>query len=212
MLQMEHRGFYASPAWYALRVGGQETGRCLSGNRFFHSQIKHWASWQISTLMRFFERPGGFRWYHYTTNRAKRKAADPKAYRFNAFREKSHPIEIIVSHIQHFFNAFQPVSYRCPAVMGLCCNVRQREPLNVPQKSYLSVYPPKRCAFDNVCHLLSVKSLQRSGQHHTSRRHRQHRARKAAATVRRCAPYCQAPQTGDETSPYRWRYRDGMFS
>ena len=50
----------AYPAWYALLVGGRETGRCLSGNRFFHSQIKHWASWQISTLMRFFERPGGF--------------------------------------------------------------------------------------------------------------------------------------------------------
>nr|DAX42704.1 MAG TPA: hypothetical protein [Caudoviricetes sp.] len=26
----------------------------------FSSQIKHWASWQISTLLRFFERPGGF--------------------------------------------------------------------------------------------------------------------------------------------------------
>lgn len=30
-------------------------------------------------------------------------------------------------------NAFQPVAYRRPAVMCLCCNVRQREPLNVPQ-------------------------------------------------------------------------------
>lgn len=38
-----------------------------------------------------------------------------------------------ISHIQHFFNAFQPVAYRRPAVMGLCCNVRQRKPLNVPQ-------------------------------------------------------------------------------
>ena len=30
-------------------------------------------------------------------------------------------------------NAFQPVAYRRPAVMCLCCDVRQREPLNVPQ-------------------------------------------------------------------------------
>jgi hypothetical protein len=97
----------------------------------------------------------------------------------------------IISHIQHFFNAFQPVAYRRPAVMCLCCNVRQREPLNVPQKSYLSVNPPKRCVFDGGGHLLSVKPLQRSGQHYTSRRHGQHRARKAAAAVRRCAPYRQ---------------------
>ena len=91
-------------------------------------------------------------------------------------------------YVQHFINAFQPVAYRCPAVMCLCCNVRQREPLNVPQKSNLSVYPPKRCGFDGGNHLLSVKSLQRNGQHYTSRRHRQHRARRAAAAVRRCAP------------------------
>ena len=38
-----------------------------------------------------------------------------------------------ISHIQHFINAFQSVAYRCPAVMRLCCNVRQREPLHVPQ-------------------------------------------------------------------------------
>ena len=93
-----------------------------------------------------------------------------------------------ISHIQHFINAFQPVAYRCPAVICPLCNVRQREPLNVPQKSYLSVNPPKRCALDSGGHLLSVKSLQRSGQHYTSRRHRQHRARRAAAAVRRCAP------------------------
>lgn len=134
--------------------------------------------------------------------RSKRKAADPKACRFNAFREKSHQIKIMVSHIQHFFNAFQPVAYRRPAVMCLRRNVRQREPLNVPQKSYLSVYPPKRCVFDSGGHLLSVKSLQRSGQHHTSRRHRQHRARRAAAALLRCAPYCKARQTGDKTSPF----------
>nr|DAK08218.1 MAG TPA: hypothetical protein [Caudoviricetes sp.] len=34
---------------------------------------------------------------------------------------------------KHFVNAFEPVAYCRPAVMGLCCNVRQREPLNVPQ-------------------------------------------------------------------------------
>nr|DAK00163.1 MAG TPA: hypothetical protein [Caudoviricetes sp.]DAV47197.1 MAG TPA: hypothetical protein [Caudoviricetes sp.] len=40
---------------------------------------------------------------------------------------------ISISHIQHFVNTFQPVAYRRPAVIGLCCNIRQREPLNVPQ-------------------------------------------------------------------------------
>ena len=39
----------------------------------------------------------------------------------------------IISHIHHFFNAFQPVAYRRSAIMCLRCNVRQREPLNVPQ-------------------------------------------------------------------------------
>ena len=63
----------------------RETGRRLSGNRFFHSQIKHWVNWQISTLMRFFERPGRF-------------------------------VGLILSHIKHFFNAFQPIAYRSPAV------------------------------------------------------------------------------------------------
>nr|DAZ65739.1 MAG TPA: hypothetical protein [Caudoviricetes sp.] len=38
-----------------------------------------------------------------------------------------------ILHIQHFINAFQPVAYRRPTVMRLCCNVRQRKPLNVPQ-------------------------------------------------------------------------------
>ena len=138
--------------------------------------------------MRFFERPGGFRWYYYTTIRAKRKAADPKACRFNAFHKKTRPIKIMISHIQHFINAFQPVAYRCPAIVCLRCNVRQREPLNVPQKSYLTVYPPKR-----------------RWQHYASRRHGQHRARRAAAAVRRCAlersrhgnvPFCRRWQNG----------------
>nr|DAQ13517.1 MAG TPA: hypothetical protein [Caudoviricetes sp.] len=30
--------------------------------------------------------------------------------------------------------------------------------------------------------------MQRSGHHYASRRHRQHRARRAAGAVRRCAP------------------------
>lgn len=114
--------------------------------------------------------------------------------------------------LKNFCNAFQPIAYCRPAVMRLCCNVRQRKPLNVPQKSYLSVYPPKRCVFDGGFHLLSVKSLQRRGQHYASRRHRQYRARKVAAAVQRCAPYCQAWQTGDILSPFCWHFRDGMFS
>ena len=134
--------------------------------------------------------------------RAKRKAEDPKACRFNAFCEKSHPIKIMISHIQHFVNAFQPVAYCCPAVMRLCCNVRQRKPLNVPQKSYLSVNPPKRCVFDGGNHPLSVKSLQRSGQHYASRRHRKHRAKKAAAAVRRCAP--RSKKTRSELYLHLW--------
>jgi hypothetical protein len=35
--------------------------------------------------------------------------------------------------LENFFNTFQPVAYRRPAVMRLYCNVRQRKPLNVPQ-------------------------------------------------------------------------------
>lgn len=133
MLQTEHRGFAASPAWYALQVGGRETGRRLSGNRFFHSQIKHWASWQISTLLCFFERPGGFVEIIIPQIVQKEKRQTRKPAASMRFVKKSHPIKIMISHIQHFFNAFQPVAYRRPAVMCLCCNVRQREPLNVPQ-------------------------------------------------------------------------------
>jgi hypothetical protein len=43
-------------------------------------------------------------------NRKKRKAADPKACRFNALHKKTHPIKSIVSHIQHFINNFQPIA------------------------------------------------------------------------------------------------------
>ena len=157
--------------------------------------------------MRFFERPGGFRWYYYTTICAKRKQRNHDGWNPSRLRCRLRHIELasnikdiilktpnpcyIISHIQHFFNAFQTVADCRPAVMCLRCNVRQREPLNVPQPGDFPVYPPKRCVFDSGCHLLSIKSLQRSGQHYASRRHRQHRARKAAATVRRYAPYCQ---------------------
>ena len=60
---------------------------------------------------------------------------------------------------------------RLAAIVHLCCDIRTAKPLNVPQKSYLSVNPPKRGVFDGGSHLLSVKSLQRGGQHYASRRH-----------------------------------------
>ena len=74
--------------------------------------------------------------------------------------------------LKNFCDAVQPGRNRLTAIVDLRRNVRQREPLNVPQKSYLSVYPPKRCGFDSGGHLLSVKSLQAQWQHYTSRRHR----------------------------------------
>ena len=133
-----------------------------------------------------------------SVQKEKRQTRKPAAFELPEQKLKANPITMIsISHIQHFFNAFQPVTYRRPAVMRLCCNVRQREPLHVPQKSYLTVNPPKRCVFDGGDHPLSVKPLQHSGQHYTSRRHRQHRARKAAAAVRRCAPYYQAQKYGN---------------
>lgn len=139
MLQTEHRGFYASPAWYALQVGGWETGRRLSGNRFFHSQIKHWASWQISTLMRFSERPGGFVEIIIPQFVQKEKPAGKRSSAGSLYTFSPKCVYAtsdgtnIISRIQHFVNAFQPVAYCRPAVMCLCCNVRKREPLNVPQ-------------------------------------------------------------------------------
>ena len=41
-------------------------------------------------------------------------------------------VGIILQQRKRVVNAFQPVAYRRPTVMCLCCNVRQREPLNVP--------------------------------------------------------------------------------
>lgn len=38
-----------------------------------------------------------------------------------------------VNYVELFINNFQPVAYCRPTVMCLCCNVRQRKPLNVPQ-------------------------------------------------------------------------------
>ena len=105
MLRTEHRGFYASPAWYALQVGGRETGRCLSGNRFFHSQIKHWASWQISTLMRFFERPGGFVDVILPQFVQKEKRQTRKPAASMRFREKSHPIK--------YYDITHPAFFQC---------------------------------------------------------------------------------------------------
>jgi hypothetical protein len=60
--------------------------------------------------MRIVERPVGFPWVYYTTIRAKRKAADPKACRFNALHKKTRPIKSIVSRIQYFVNNFQPIA------------------------------------------------------------------------------------------------------
>jgi hypothetical protein len=83
--------------------------------------------------MCFFERPGGFVGHIIPQIVQKEKRQTRKPAASMRFREKTHPIEITVSHIKHFVNAFEPVAYRRPAVMCLCCNVRQRKPLNVPQ-------------------------------------------------------------------------------
>ena len=111
--------------------------------------------------------------------------------------------ENIISHIQHFINDFQAIAHRLPGVVGACCNVGLRKPLNIPQKSYLSVNPPKRRVFDGGYHLLSVKPLQAQWQHYTSRRHGQHRARKAAAALRRCA--LERSQHGNVPFCRRWQ-------
>lgn len=83
--------------------------------------------------MRFFDRPGGFVEIIIPQIVQKEKRQTRKPAASMRFREKTHPIEITVSHIKHFVNAFEPVAYRRPAVMGLRCNVRQRKTLNVPQ-------------------------------------------------------------------------------
>jgi hypothetical protein len=86
--------------------------------------------------MRFFERPGGFVEIiiPQSVQKEKRQTRKPAAFELPEQELKANPITIIsISHIQHFFNAFQPVAYRRPTVMCLCCNVWQRKPLNVPQ-------------------------------------------------------------------------------
>jgi hypothetical protein len=86
--------------------------------------------------MRFFERPGGFVEIIISQfmQKEKRQTRKPAAFELPEQKPKANSLlMIIISHIQHFFNAFQPVAYRRPAVMCLRCNVRQREPLNVPQ-------------------------------------------------------------------------------
>lgn len=93
-------------------------------------------AFQTSTIMRFFERPGGFVEIiiPQIVKKEKRQTRKPAAFELPEQKLKANPITMIsISHIQHFINAFQPVAYRRPAVMCLRCNVRQREPLNVPQ-------------------------------------------------------------------------------
>lgn len=64
----------------------------------------------------------------------KRQTRKPAAFELPEQKPKTNSMLMIsISHIQHFINAFQPVAYRRSAVMCLRCNVRQREPLNVPQ-------------------------------------------------------------------------------
>nr|DAP20976.1 MAG TPA: hypothetical protein [Caudoviricetes sp.] len=60
MLQAEHRGFML-PKRQSLKSRAElPTGNAAlyKGRRAF----------QISTLMRFFERPGGFRWFNFITH------------------------------------------------------------------------------------------------------------------------------------------------
>lgn len=71
---------------------------------------------------------------HKSCKKKKRQARKPAAFELPKQKPKANSLLIIIiSHIQHFINAFQPVAYRRPAVMCPCCNVRQWEPLNVPQ-------------------------------------------------------------------------------
>ena len=93
-------------------------------------------AFQISTPLRFFERPGGFVdvILPQIVQKEKRQTRKPAAFELPEQKLKANPITMIsISYIQHFFNAFQPVADCRPAVMCLCCNVRQRKPLNVPQ-------------------------------------------------------------------------------
>lgn len=86
--------------------------------------------------MRFFERPGGFVEIiiPQIVKKEKRQTRKPAAFELPEQKPKTNSMfTISISHIQHFFNAFQPVAYRRPAIMRLCCNVRQWEPLNIPQ-------------------------------------------------------------------------------
>lgn len=57
-----------------------------------------------------------------------------------------------------------------------------------PQPGDFPVIPPKRRTFYHSFYLFCIKPLQRWRKDYASRRHRQHRARKVAATLRRCAP------------------------
>lgn len=110
MLQKEHRGFLRLQHNTHCKEAGGRLFSDESVDCFFNSPLSTELALGRPDLMRIVERPVRFPWIYYTTIRAKRKAADPKARRFNAFREKSHPIEIMISHIQHFINNFQPIA------------------------------------------------------------------------------------------------------
>jgi hypothetical protein len=56
--------------------------------------------------MRFFERPGGFVEIIIPQSVQKEKRQTRKPAASMRFREKSHPIKIMISHIQHFINNF----------------------------------------------------------------------------------------------------------
>jgi hypothetical protein len=60
--------------------------------------------------MRFFERTGGFVDVIIPQIVQKEKRQTRKSAASMRFREKSHPIKIMVSHIQHFINNFQPIA------------------------------------------------------------------------------------------------------
>jgi hypothetical protein len=60
--------------------------------------------------MRFFERPGGFVEIIIPQIVKKEKRQTRKPAASMRFRKKSHPIKIMISHIQHFINNFQPIA------------------------------------------------------------------------------------------------------
>nr|DAK79000.1 MAG TPA: hypothetical protein [Caudoviricetes sp.] len=82
MLQTEHRGFLRLPHGTHCKEAGGRLFSAESGDCFFNSPLSTELALGCPGLMRIVERPVGFPWIYYTTNRAKRKAAYPKACRF----------------------------------------------------------------------------------------------------------------------------------